>query len=254
MESAMSETASFAWPDGQRAALSLSFDDARPSQLDRGIPLLDARGVRGTFYVSIGRLEERRAEWRAAAERGHEIANHSLTHPCSGNFSFARSHPLENYSLEQMERELLEASDAIERLVGTRPSTFAYPCGQAFVGRGEETRSYVPLVAKHFVVGRAGFNEIHNDPAFCDLAQATGMMMDDLPFEALRAMLDAAIAAGGWLILAGHDVGEGGRQTTIADALDALCRYATDDSRGVWVDTVAAIGQYIAATRQGVDS
>jgi len=245
----MADPASFAWPEGTRAALSLSFDDARASQLDRGMPILDAHGARATFYVSIGPLRERLDAWRAAATRGHEIANHSLSHPCSGNFPFARERPLEHYTLEQMERELLDAGDAIERLVGVRPATFAYPCGQTFVGRGEGTRSYVPLVARHFVVGRWAFNEIHNDPAFCDLAQATSLEADDKPFDHLKGLLDRAIAAGGWLILFGHEIGEGGHQTTIADALDALCSYALDPASGVWLDTVAAVGSHVAQAR-----
>ncbi|HXI40557.1 MAG TPA: hypothetical protein VNH83_11290, partial [Bryobacteraceae bacterium] len=32
----------FHWPDGKRVAVSLSFDDARASQVDVGIPLFDA--------------------------------------------------------------------------------------------------------------------------------------------------------------------------------------------------------------------
>ena len=245
----MAQEQSFEWPEGKRAALTLTFDDARLSQIDRGIPILDARGARGTFYVSLGNLEKRLDGWRAAAAAGHEIANHSLTHPCSGNFPFARGRPLEYYTLEQMERELLDASDAIERLVGVRPATFAYPCGQTFVGRGEGTRSYVPLVAEHFVAGRGGFDEIHNDPSFCDLAQATGVEADDKPFGDLKALVDKALDAGGWLILFGHEIGEGGHQTIRADALDKLCRYALDPATGVWLDTAAAIGAFIKGTR-----
>jgi len=242
--------ASFAWPEGQRAALSLTFDDARLSQVDRGIPILDSHGAKGTFYVSPGSARQRLEGWRAAVAAGHEIANHSLNHPCSGNFPFAREKALENYTLDEMERELLDANDAVESLLGVRPTTFAYPCGQSTVGRGEDARSYIPLVAKHFVVGRCGFSEIHNDPAFCDLAQATGMMMDDAPFEAIQRLIDKAVEAGGWLILAGHEVGEGGHQTIRADTLDALCRHASDPARGIWLDTVAAIGSHVAQARQ----
>src|SRR5690554_7060319 len=32
---------SFEWPEGIKMGLSLSFDDARPSQIDKGIPLFD---------------------------------------------------------------------------------------------------------------------------------------------------------------------------------------------------------------------
>ena len=33
------------WPDGLRAAVSLSFDDARTSQIDTGMPLLKELGL-----------------------------------------------------------------------------------------------------------------------------------------------------------------------------------------------------------------
>jgi len=242
--------AAFAWPSGKRGAVSLTFDDARPSQVDRGLSILDAHGVKATFYVSPRNVERRLAGWRQAVASGHEIGNHTLTHPCSGNFPFARANALEDYTLERMETELLGANAECERLLGVRPVTFAYPCGQSFVGRGEGLRSYVPLVARHFLVGRGAFSEIHNDPAFTDLAQATGLDGDGKSLEQLKAMVDAALAAGGWLILFGHEVGDGGRQTTLAPALDALCRYCKDPATGAWIDTVAAVGRYVKQKRQ----
>src|SRR5207247_3703239 len=42
------------WPDGSRAALSLSFDDARPSQVSRGLDILERLEVRVTFFVLPG--------------------------------------------------------------------------------------------------------------------------------------------------------------------------------------------------------
>jgi len=237
----------FQWPEGKRAALSLSFDDARPSQLDMGLPILDAHDVKATFYVSPGNMERRIDGWRAAAASGHEMGNHTLTHPCSGNFAFARRNALEDYTIEQMEADILGGSEAVERLVGVTPTTFAYPCGQKFVGRGQDVVSYVPLVARHFIAGRGAFNESHNDPRFCDLAQLFGMSMDDEPFARLKAILDHAIADdGGWLVLFGHDVGpQGARQTTRTDALDELCEYATDPANGIWIDTVETVGRYV---------
>jgi len=239
----------FHWPEGKRAALSLSFDDARVTQVDTGIPILDAHGVKATFYVSLAAVEQRHDGWRAALANGHEIGNHSLTHPCSANFGFARRKPLEDLTLDEMEADLLAANDRIEGLLGVRPTTFAYPCGQMYVGRGEGVHSYVPLVARHFAVGRNAFDETHNAPAWCDLAQVFGVDGDDHPFEWLKPYVDRAIDQGGWLVLLGHDVGSGGRQVTHADALNALCLYATDPAHGVWIDTVAAIGGYVRQTR-----
>jgi len=240
----------FTWPDGKRAALSISFDDARPSQLDNGLPILDAHGVRGTFYVSLDRARQRAEAWRQAAGAGHEIGNHSLRHPCSGNFTFARENPLEEYTLERMEQELLQANAEIEELLGVRPATYAYPCGQTFVGRGENLKSYVPVVARHFVVGRRAFDETHNHPLYCDLARATSLDADDRSLEYLLGLMEAALDDGGWLILMCHDVGEGGRQVTRCDALDGLCAYATDPASGVWVATVETVGRYIRDARE----
>ena len=96
----------FGWPDGIRAGLSLTFDDARLSQVDVGIPVLDAHGVRGTFYLSLQNAELRAQEWNRAAAAGHEIGNHTLTHPCSGSFAFSRSNALEDYTLDGIENEI----------------------------------------------------------------------------------------------------------------------------------------------------
>jgi len=240
------------WPSGIRGALSLSFDDARWSQTAHGFPLLDPHGVKATFYVSLKPMEQKLEAWRQAAANGHEIGNHTLTHPCSGNFSFSRPNALEEYSLEQMERdEILGANAAIEKLLGVRPVTFAYPCGQTYVGRGEQVRSYVPVVAKHFLVGREFMGESANDPAFCDLAQAQAQSVDGLSFDQMKAWVDGTVQQGHWLIFAGHDIGAGGRQVTLAGELEELCRYAKDPANGIWVDTVAAIGKYVRDNSPG---
>ena len=239
----------FRWPEGKRAAISLSFDDARLSQVDRGLRILDAHSVKATFYVVPDSVQKRLAGWKKAVVNGHEIGNHTVIHPCSGNFSWSRKKALENYTLKDMERELDEANAAIERLLGVRPTTFAYPCGQKFVGRGRDVKSYVPLIAKRFIVGRGAFDEVGNDPAFCDLAQATGVDLDGLHFEQAKQLIDQAAGEGRWLVFFGHEIGESGRQTTMASTLEGICQYAQDPANGLWIDTVEAVGGYILKQR-----
>jgi len=108
-------------------ALSLTFDDARLSQIDKGIPLLDKYGVKGTFYVSPNSLMQRVEGWQKAVKNGHDIGNHSVLHPCTGNFIWAREKALENYSLLSMKNELDSASNIIKELLGVDPVSFAYP-------------------------------------------------------------------------------------------------------------------------------
>jgi hypothetical protein len=113
-----------------------------------------------------------------------------------------------------MRQELLAANDSIQQWLGIKPQSFAYPCGQTFVGRGTKTQSYVPVVARLFQSGRGWLDEGPNDPAFCDFAQLTGMEMDGKDFEQILPLLQQAKANGLWLVLAGHEMGDAGAQTT----------------------------------------
>jgi peptidoglycan-N-acetylglucosamine deacetylase len=246
---AHSSEASFAWPEAAQAAVSLSFDDARPSQVDVGTALFDRHQVKVTFFVVPGRVEERLPGWKKAVAAGHEIGNHSLDHPCTGNFAWSREKALEDFTLERMREQLVGANDRLRAMLGVTPDTFAYPCGQSFVGRGTHTRSYVPLVAEIFVAGRGWQGEAPNDPTRVDLAQVLGREMDGKEFEAVRGLLEEARDAGGWLVLAGHDVGESGPQTTRVAMLEKLLPHLRDPANGYWVAPVGAVARYIDARR-----
>ena len=123
--------------------------------------------------------------------------------------------------------------------------TFAYPCGQTFVGRARYLRSYVPLVATMFLAGRGWLDEGPNDPAFCNRAQLLGMELDGLAFSEVKKLIDTARENGTWLVFCGHEIGEGARQTTRADTLRAICAYACDLDNGIWIDTVENISRYV---------
>ena len=239
----------FEWPNGKRCAVSLTFDDGRASQIDNGIPILNRYGVHATFYVSPKPVAERIEDWRLAVVSGHEIGNHSMNHPCTGNFRWSRHKALEDQTLETIARDIDSANRHIEDLLGLVPQTFAYPCGQKFVGRGKRLQSYVPVVAERFLAGRGWLDETPNDPEFCDLAQLLGMELDGLTFNEVRSLMDGTAKRGVWLVFAGHDIGGGGQQTVLESTLEAICKYATEPVNGIWIDTVQSVAQYIRAQR-----
>jgi len=76
------------------------------------------------------------------------------------------------------------------------------------------------------------------------------MELDGLDFEQLKALVEDTAEKGFWLVLCGHDIGPGGRQTTRIDTLRAFCEYAEDPQNGIWVDTVENIARYILEHRQ----
>ena len=236
---------SFAWPEGKQIAISLSFDDARASQVDAGTALLDEYGVKGTFYVVPNSVKQRLEGWKKAVASGHEIGNHSFNHPCTGNFPWSRQKAIENYSLKQMRNELILANKDIKELLGVESEVFAYPCGQTYIGRGENTKSYVPVVSKLFLSGRGWLDEGPNAPQFCDLAQLTGMEMDGKDFEQILPLIENAKKSGAWLVLAGHEMGASGSQTTRLIMLKKLIEYAQNPANGIWIAPVGTVAKYI---------
>lgn len=239
----------FRWPDGKRVAVSLTFDDARQSQVTNGLDLFERHRTHVTFFVNPRNMAPQMAGWKRAVTLGHEIGNHSETHPCSGNFAFSRANNLEDYTAERFAADVDAATAGIQRLLGVNATTFAFPCGQKYAGRGAQTQSTVPVIARRFLAGRGFKDESANDPAFCDLAQLMGVDSDGLSFSQMLQFLKDAEARGAWLVFAGHNIGSEGRQTTLIPALEELLRYASDPKNGVWLDTVHNIATHVKHRR-----
>jgi len=242
---AQPDSAVFKWPPGKKAALSLSFDDARESQVLSGTALLDSYGIKATFFVVPSSVEKRLEGWKKAVANGHEIGNHSVNHPCSGNFYWSRNNALEDYTLKRMKAELAECNKRVEALLGIKPEVFAYPCGQKYVGTGRRTKSYVPLVSKMFLLGRGWRDEAANDPVHCNFFQLTGVEMDNKDFNEILPLLQEATKKGQWLLLAGHEMADSGEQTTRLAMLTELAKYVQDPANGIWIAPVGTVARYI---------
>jgi hypothetical protein len=163
-----------------------------------------------------------------------------------GNFAWQKpENMLESYSLARMEAELLLANRLLRASLGVLPTSFAYCCAQTFVGRGKRVRSYVPLVAKNFLVGRGRMSQTHNRPDLCDLAQICSSGLDNQTFETICGLIEAAAADGGWIVLTGREVGTSGeRQTTGAHVLRKVCRYLFE-RQDLWTETVSTVGRHV---------
>ena len=94
-------------------ALSLTFDDGRSSQVTHAVPVLDSLTAKATFYAQPDNLLEELELWQQAAAAGHEFGNHTVGHPCTGNFAWVRYDGvvLESYDLDRMRSEILQAND-----------------------------------------------------------------------------------------------------------------------------------------------
>lgn len=236
--------ASEVFPDGVSVAVSLSFDDARASQLE-AVRIFEDHGLRATFYVLPSGVAATPDRWCRVARSGHEIGNHSKTHPCSANFAFTAGNALEHKTTRDIADDVDGATAMIQDVVGVRPRTFAYPCGQSFTGRGRHRQSYVPVIAERFVAGRGYGSEVGNLPDRCDLAHLDAYTVDGLDAGELWSLVAAGMTRGEWVIMAGHDIGAGGPQTLAAPELDGFCRRLVRDDR-VWVAPVVDVAERVA--------
>ncbi len=233
------------FPNGRRGAVSLTYDDGLPEHLDHAIPDLDAAGLHATFFVPTGprapTLHTRTDEWRAAFARGHEMGNHTVHHPCSGRHAWVKPNfSLEAYSHQRIESELLEATRAIDELLGaSAPRSYAYTCHEDFVG--PDHASYRPNVARLFPAARGGARDDERpviDPMDCDFAYLPSWTIGpSVRLDPIIAHLDDAVARGRWAVLTFHGVGGGHALNVSREAHRAILRHVSLRSDELYCDT-----------------
>lgn len=81
------------------------------------------------------------------------------------------------------------------------------------------------------------------------MAQITGIELDGKSFEQIKVLIDSAKVHGSWLVLAGHEMDEGGFQTSLLSTIEAVCKYANDPANEIWIDNVHAIAEYVREMR-----
>lgn len=99
--------------------IAMTFDDGPSATLTpKLLDLLAARKIKATFFVVGQNAREYPAILARAAKEGHEIANHSWSHP-----------NLAKMSDEAVRRELQKTDDAIKDATGERPTLMRPPYG-----------------------------------------------------------------------------------------------------------------------------
>ena len=241
-----SHSVPFSWPRGARAAVSLTYDDAVPSQR-RAASELDRHGLHATFFLTgtAPDLTMQRARWIALREAGHELASHTMHHPCDCSHAWVpRGYTTQDYDLARMSRELDQTLELLASLGAPPPYTFAYPCGETRVGKTPV--SYVPLVNDRFLAAR-GVEPRIADPWRDPLELVPAHDGAKTPGE-LIALVDRAVAEGGWLVLLFHGVG-GDHLPVDADSHGALLAHLAGRRDSVWTEPFGAVAAHVQRQR-----
>ena len=239
-------SAPFAWPHGEKAAVSLAYDDAIDSQLDNAIPALDRAGLKGSFYLTLANpsLRSRLDEWRAAAAHGHELGNHTLFHFCSarvaGHEWVTPELDLDTMSAARMVAQVKLANTMLHAIDGRTERTFTVPCGDRMAQGGD----YVDLVRTEFVAIKSGSGAVIADMDTLD-PYAVGVTAPEGATGAqLIALVQQAAQAGTMINFTFHGIG-GDYITTSRQAHEELLAYLAAHRDLYWTDTFMNIMKYV---------
>lgn len=106
--------------DTQEKKCALSFDAAWGNeQTNTLLDILDKYQLKSTFFLVKQWVDKYPDDVREIAKRGHDVGNHSSTHP----------HMSELSSDEQL-KEICDCNEAIEALTGSCPTLFRAPYGE----------------------------------------------------------------------------------------------------------------------------
>jgi len=184
---------------GSTPIISFTFDDFPRSALSMGGEILHSRGVRGTYYVSLGLAGKQietgtmflMEDLRAAALQGHELGCHTFSH----------SHSWET-APESFETEIIKNREALEQVIpGAVFKTLSFPIGQPRAGTKRRA-------AKYFSCCRGGGQTFNVGDTDLNCLSAYFLEQSRENPAAIKRMIDQNSNAGGWLIFATHDVSD----------------------------------------------
>ncbi|WP_374034739.1 polysaccharide deacetylase family protein [Bdellovibrio bacteriovorus] len=136
-----------------RGTIALTFDDGpNPETTPVILDVLKAHGAKATFFILGSKIKGNESILRRMVAEGHQLANHSYSHP---NF-----HEL---SSSRMNSEISQ-TDRLLRTVGT-PRFFRYPYGNSTCSSNE-------------LVSSLGYVNVGWDIDTCDWAFADGQVSD----------------------------------------------------------------------------
>jgi peptidoglycan/xylan/chitin deacetylase (PgdA/CDA1 family) len=250
------------WYGNSQAACSITFDDGTLDQYLIAAPELDARDIKGTFFIITGpradgywqdgntnRLLFSWDQARDLKNRGHEIASHTANH------IDLRAHP------QLAEIEIREAYETLRRELSlTYLFSLGWPYWRSSPTASEQARRF------HYAARAGGIQGAAGSP---QLGGAKGIVPEDYMMIGSRAILSTDTMAklapvfdevhnhGGWLVPSFHGIDDGLiptiglgwealRLETFQSLLDGLSGY------GFWFAPFGTVAKY-AMQREGMN-
>lgn len=185
--------------NGNRGALSLTFDDVLPCQLSYAIPTMNEYGIQGTLFAIAGGGQEYPLDVygvRKIIPFGHEVGSHSVRHRKAATLNPATA-----------AYEAAESKRILENHFDVRVDSFCYPYTDAPALLQDAVRDAGYKQARGGRVARRDKYVTPNDGV--NLFDVPCFHINDGCFAhgGVEAQVFAALERGAWLTLMFHGVG-----------------------------------------------
>jgi peptidoglycan/xylan/chitin deacetylase (PgdA/CDA1 family) len=224
--------------DNHPAAVSLTFDDARPVQLDVAVPELNKRHLHATFFVIVSKLT-RLDDWRKAQLEGHEIGNHSLTHP----------HP-DALNKGDEELQVEDAKLFLDSNFRSDILIFAYPYSEMSAGFAYWVKRYDFAARGWRGDGNLLYVTADSDPDWYNLPSQPTYTKYGL--DVYKSWIDKARTMQAWTTLQIHGIGDPstGFEPIPTKTFTSLLDYLkAEQKNGLWVAPFGEVAAYLRAQR-----
>lgn len=179
--------------------VSFTFDDFPRTAYTAGGAILKSHGVRGTYYVAMGRMNTSNglgdqfllSDLQAAAADGHELASHTFHHISS------RRVPLKSF-LEDVRK----GKNAVLEFSSASSANFAYPYGDVTLAAKQAT-------GKEVVSCRGTCGGFNGSVIDLNLLRANRLYGDLSSLHAVRKLICENQRRKSWLIFYTHDIRPG---------------------------------------------
>lgn len=213
------------YKDGKECAVSLTFDDSMKEHYTIVAPELEKRGFRGTFWMCGGWMPAEPqydtthftwAEAKEMSDKGHEMSNHSWSHPY-----------MTMLSEEELKEQIRKNDEAILANIGKPSTTFCFPYN-----------AYNDAVLAEVMKGRIGAR-----------LKEFWLGGQHSPKEYLQKQIEDALASGSWIAGMTHGINYGYDCYEDASEFTDFLDYLKSLEERIWVGTFRDVAAYTAVVK-----
>lgn len=213
------------YKDGKECAVSLTFDDSMKEHYTIVAPELEKRGFRGTFWMCGGWMPAEPqydtthftwAEAKEMSDKGHEMSNHSWSHP-----------NMTTLSEDELKEQIRKNDEAILANLGKPSTTFCFPYN-----------AYNDAVLAEVMKGRIGAR-----------LKEFWLGGQHSPKEYLQKQIEDALTAGSWIVGMTHGINYGYDCYEDASEFTDFLDYLKSLEDRIWIGTFRDVAAYTAVAK-----